>query len=127
MAAIEVVDDRYEDYRALDPLTLVADDFFNAGCVLGEPVEDWRGLDLPAARGRMTINGAEVGSGRGGDVLGHPLAALAWLANLWRPRPAPSRRHVRAARQRGRDQVARAGDRVEIAIEGLGAASARFA
>ena len=35
MAAIEVVDDRYADYRALDAPTLVADDFFNAACVLG--------------------------------------------------------------------------------------------
>ena len=81
MAAIEVVDDRYEDYRSLDTPTLVADDFFNAACVLGAPVEAWRELDLAAIRGRMTINGAEVGVGSGGDILGHPLEALAWLAN----------------------------------------------
>ena len=81
MAAIEVVDDRYEDYRALDVPTLIADDFFNAACVLGVPVAAWRDLDLAALRGRMSINGADVGTGRGGDILGHPLEALAWLAN----------------------------------------------
>jgi 2-oxo-3-hexenedioate decarboxylase/2-keto-4-pentenoate hydratase len=127
MAAIEVVDDRYEDYRALDPLTLVADDFFHAGCVLGEPVEDWRGLDLSAARGRMTINGAKVGSGRGGDVLGHPLAALAWLANLHAAHDRPLR--AGAFVLLGSVVETRwlePGDQVEIAIEGLGNASATF-
>ena len=29
----------------------------------------------------MTINGESAGSGKGGDVLGHPMEALAWLAN----------------------------------------------
>ncbi len=128
MAAIEVVDDRYDDYRALDPLTLVADDFFHAGCVLGEPVPDWRGLDLPALVGRMTINGGEVGRGRGGDVLGHPFAALAWLANLCAAHHRPLRAgafvllgSVVETRWPAR------GDRVEIALEGLGGASATFA
>jgi 2-oxo-3-hexenedioate decarboxylase/2-keto-4-pentenoate hydratase len=128
MAAIEVVDDRYEDWRALDPLTLVADDFFHAGCVLGEPVPDWRKLDLPALAGRMTINGAEVGSGRGGDVLGHPLAALAWLANLCAAHDRPLR--AGACVLLGSVVETRwlaPGDRVEIALQGLGRAGARFA
>ena len=29
----------------------------------------------------MTINGQPEGEGKGGDVLGHPLEALVWLAN----------------------------------------------
>ena len=29
----------------------------------------------------MTVNGVEVGSGIGADILGDPLAALVWLAN----------------------------------------------
>ena len=82
MAAIELVDDRYRDYRRLAAPTLIADDFFNAGAVLGPPCTDWRGLDLAALAGRMTINGAEVGHGVGADVMGHPFEALAWLANL---------------------------------------------
>jgi 2-keto-4-pentenoate hydratase len=127
MAAIEVVDDRYEHYRSLDAPTLIADDFFNAGCVLGAPVASWRELDLASLRGRMTINGAEVGTGYGADILGHPLEALAWLAN--------------ALAARGRQLAAgelvllgsvvetrwvEAADRVEIEIDGLGAASCAF-
>ena len=81
MAAIEIVDDRYENFRALDAASLVADDFFNAGAVVGAPVSAWSGLDLAALRGVMTINGVEVGAGIGADVMGHPFEALAWLAN----------------------------------------------
>jgi 2-keto-4-pentenoate hydratase len=127
MAAIEVVDDRYEDYRSLDTPTLIADDFFNAACVLGEPVPNWRELDLTRGSGRMAINGSEVGTGSGGDILGHPLEALTWLAN--------------ALAARGRSLAARefvllgsvvqtrwveAGDLVEVEIEALGRASCHF-
>ena len=127
MAAIEVVDDRYEDYRSLDTPTLIADDFFNAGCVLGDPVENWRELDLAGVEGRMTINGSAVGRGRGGDILGHPLRALAWLANALAPRgrvlqPGEFVLLGSVVQTRWVEQ----GDVVEIEIEGLGRASCAF-
>lgn len=81
MAAIELVDERYQDFRSLGIPTLIGDDFFNAGCVLGEPVLDWQQLDLAALIGRTIINGNEVGRGSGALVMGHPFNALAWLAN----------------------------------------------
>ena len=81
MPAFELVDDRGADYSDLFFLSVAADNAWNAGVVLGEPVTDWRGIDLVAAYGAMTINGQPTGEGKGGDVLGHPLEALAWLAN----------------------------------------------
>lgn len=81
MAGIEIVDDRYADYRAQGAPTLIADNFFNAGCALGMPVTEWRAFDLATLAGHMYINGNEVGRGTGAMVMGHPLAALAWLAN----------------------------------------------
>jgi 2-keto-4-pentenoate hydratase len=54
----------------------------NAGAVLGSPVTDWRGIDLAVSRGTMMINGEQVSEGQGANVMGHPLEALAWLANL---------------------------------------------
>ena len=81
MPAFELVDDRGADYSNLFFLGVAADNAWNAGIVLGEPVTDWEGIDLVAASGAMTINGQPAGEGKGGDVLGHPLEALAWLAN----------------------------------------------
>jgi 2-oxo-3-hexenedioate decarboxylase/2-keto-4-pentenoate hydratase len=80
-AAIEIVDERYEDWRTLGGETLIADDFFHAGLILGPAITAWRDLDLPAMNGLTRVNGKEMGRGRGADVLGHPLDALAWLAN----------------------------------------------
>ena len=60
---MEIVDDRYRDYRTLDVATLIADDFFNAGCVLGTPVTGWRELDLPAVTGVTRLNGRRGGAG----------------------------------------------------------------
>jgi len=81
MPAFELVDDRGADYSNLFFLGVAADNAWNAGVVLGEQVTDWQGIDLVAASGAMTINGQPAGEGKGGDVLGHPMEALAWLAN----------------------------------------------
>jgi 2-keto-4-pentenoate hydratase len=80
-AGIEIVDDRYVDYKTLDTPTLIADDFFDAGCVIGTPLRAWQEIDIPALIGRTRINGVEAGRGEARDVMGHPFAALAWLAN----------------------------------------------
>ena len=81
MPAFELIEDRNADYSNLFFLSAAADNAWNAGIVLGEPVTDWQSFDLVEASGAMTINGESAGSGKGGDVLGHPLEALAWLAN----------------------------------------------
>ena len=78
--AIELVDARYEDWTRFPTTLLVADDFFNLGAVLGPPRRDWQRLDLEAVTGRLWVGGAPAGEGRGADILGHPLNALAWLA-----------------------------------------------
>lgn len=86
LAAIEVVEDRYQDYSSLDAPTLIADDFFGAGCVLGAPHAGFDPRRLRDVTARMRINGREVGSGVGTDVLEEPLSALAWLADTLRSR-----------------------------------------
>jgi 2-oxo-3-hexenedioate decarboxylase/2-keto-4-pentenoate hydratase len=84
MASLELIDDREADYSKLPTLALtcLADNAWNAGIVLGQPVTDWRKVDLARARGVLTVNGEVVGEGRGSDVMGHPLEALVWLANM---------------------------------------------
>jgi 2-keto-4-pentenoate hydratase len=81
MAAIEIVDDRYEDFRGIGAPTLIADNAFNAGSVLGAPVADWRGLDLARLRARTLIDGHAVADGTSAALMGHPLEALRWLAD----------------------------------------------
>ncbi len=61
---------------------LIADNGVHGCLVLGPAVEDWRDLDLAAQEVVFVSDGAEVGRGRGADALGHPLNALAWLADL---------------------------------------------
>ena len=79
--AIEIVDDRYVKWQTMGAPTLVADDFFAAGCVLGNAVPRLAAPDLLTVAGRAIINGEEAGRGTGADVLGDPHNALAWLAN----------------------------------------------
>ena len=127
MAAIEVVDDRWVDYPSVDTPTLIADDFFGAGCVLGEPVIGWRALDLPALSGSMSINGRAVGSGVGADIMGHPFEPLAWLANSMIERGSYLRagEFVLLGSLVATKWVDRA-DVVAVEIERLGGATARF-
>ena len=82
MTSIELVDDRWTDFTQQPMACLLADEVFGAGCVLGSDVGDWQNLDLAALSGRMRVNGVEVGSGTGADMLGDPLNALVWLADL---------------------------------------------
>jgi 2-keto-4-pentenoate hydratase len=127
--AIEIVDDRYVKWETMGVPTLVADDFFAAGCVLGKPVARFDAPDhLLHVVGRAVVNGKEVGRGTGADVLGHPHNALAWLAN-----------HL-AAEGKGlhAGQIVltgslvktvwlKAGDSVVMELEGLGRVTAKFA
>jgi 2-keto-4-pentenoate hydratase len=84
-AAIEIVENRYGpppigDVKAVGTPTLIADQFYHAAAVLGAPGPDWRALDLVAIEGRALVDGVERNAGRGGELLGHPLRGLAWLA-----------------------------------------------
>jgi 2-keto-4-pentenoate hydratase len=80
MAAIEIVDDRYGDLRALGVPLLAADRVFHAAGMLGPECLDWRHVDLGMARGELRVDGVLRGEGPGSALMGDPLAALAWLA-----------------------------------------------
>jgi 2-keto-4-pentenoate hydratase len=78
-AGVEIVDDRNADYAVLEALSLIADNAWNAGVVLGDFTSSCG--DLEAACGIMQVNGQEADRGHGCDVLGHPFVPLTWLAN----------------------------------------------
>ncbi len=121
LPAFELVEDGDADYKTLDAFTLVAQNTWNGGVVLGAPVTDWRGLDLERAVTRCWINDAPAGAGKTGDAMGHPFEAVAWVANLLN-------RHGRMLRSgmivmTGSSITTKfpaPGDRVRFAIDGLG-------
>jgi 2-keto-4-pentenoate hydratase len=76
--AIELIDDRGADYRKLDALSLIADNAWNGGIVLGEFAPSWP--DLAAIEAVVSIDGNVIDRGFGRDVLGHPFHSVAWLA-----------------------------------------------
>jgi len=103
--AIEIVDDRYADWQTLGAPTLVADDFFAAGCVLGKQV----------------LRSAAP------DLLGHPHNALAWLANHL----AADGNSLRAGEivltgSLVKTAWLKAGDAVRMELEGLGKVEVKF-
>lgn len=79
--AFELIEDRNADYRHLDAESLVADNCWNAGIVLGPETSDWRGISLVESVGVLERNRRAAARGRLGEALGHPFDALAWLAN----------------------------------------------
>lgn len=125
--AIELVDDRYADWRGMDPRALIADDFFAAGCVLGAPVARADAPDLVDVTGRALINGQEVGRGTGADVLGHPHHALAWLANHLVAQGKTLRTgDIVLTGSLVKTAWLEAGDEAVMELNGLGSVSVRF-
>jgi 2-keto-4-pentenoate hydratase len=91
--------------------------------VLGPPVSDWRRLDLAAVTARLTINGNEIGHGRGADVMGNPLNALAWLAGKLSAAGTPLKRGmIVMTGSMVPIQFPAPGDRAVVEVEGLGSA-----
>jgi 2-oxo-3-hexenedioate decarboxylase/2-keto-4-pentenoate hydratase len=126
-AAIELIDDARADYKLFGAVDLVADNAWNGGLVLGPAVKDWRHLDLAALKGTMMVGGRLAGEGVGADVLGHPLNALTWLADMLARRGRSLRKGM--AITTGSivaTQWPKPGETVEVEIEGLGKAVARF-
>jgi 2-keto-4-pentenoate hydratase len=78
---------------------------------------------LARAAARLSINGQEIGDGNGGDVMGHPLNALAWLADKLAAAGTPLQRGmIVMTGSMIPIQYPAAGDRVLVEVSGLGTA-----
>ncbi|MEA2900049.1 MAG: 2-keto-4-pentenoate hydratase [Bradyrhizobium sp.] len=79
--AIELPDSRFADFVKAGEAQLIADNACAHLFVLGAPTAaDWRAVDLVEQRPVVTLRGERF-VGYGGNVLGDPRVALAWLAN----------------------------------------------
>jgi len=84
MAAFELIEDRHADYKTSKATTLICDNAWNAGIVLGPPAKVPPGMDLNGLTGNL-ITGSGKHSGKTDD----PMGALAWIANLAASRGKP--------------------------------------
>lgn len=85
MAAFELIEDRKADYKTTSALSLIADNAWNGGIVIGPGVDLPAGLELDGIAGSLMRDGRPEAVGRTDD----PLGALAWVANLAAARRQP--------------------------------------
>jgi 2-keto-4-pentenoate hydratase len=81
---IEVVDSRYQDFRSLDRLQVLADNFSNGGLVYGAAATGWQGMDLVHPPIAVTADGknfADCTGLRAGDPIGLLVDLVNHVAN----------------------------------------------
>ena len=81
---IEVVDSRYQDFRSLDRLLVLADNFSNGGLVYGPAASGWEGMDLVHPPIEVTADGkpfAECTGLRAGNPIDLCVAAVNHASN----------------------------------------------
>lgn len=84
MAAYELIEDRNAVYKETKPASLIADNAWNAGIVLGPEAPAPAG-DLNGLAARLIVDGKPAREGRTDD----PMGALAWVVNLAADRGRP--------------------------------------
>jgi 2-keto-4-pentenoate hydratase len=85
-AAFELVEDSGADDAKLSAASIVADNSWNAGLVLGPSIPVGGLAHLRGRRGVLSLNGTQVNEGVSDEVLGDPLKAVHWLASHLRRR-----------------------------------------
>ncbi|GIZ49514.1 hypothetical protein CKM354_001254400 [Cercospora kikuchii] len=80
LPAIEIIDSRVRDWEIGLPDTL-ADNGSTGAVILGGTPRRVEDLVLSDTKGALYFNGREVIRGNTSNVLGNPLAAVAWLVN----------------------------------------------
>ncbi|OBG59884.1 2-keto-4-pentenoate hydratase [Mycobacterium sp. E3339] len=124
--ACEIVDSRIADWR-ITLADTIADNASSGAVVLGEWVPIGRAPALPETTATLAVNDAIVATGAGTAVMGHPAAAVAWLANA----VAKYGTTIEAGElvMSGSYTTAMfvtAGDRVSATVSGLGSVSVSF-
>ena len=124
--ALEIVEKR-GDLTGQLALAL-ADNAEQKAFVIGPAVTPRPDLDLAAITARVTINSAEVATGRGDAVLGHPLNSVAWLAAKLSAfgRRLEAGDHIISGSFTRQFLIA-PGDKIRTEFDGLGAVEATFA
>jgi 2-keto-4-pentenoate hydratase len=120
MAAFELIEDRNADYETCKALSLISDNAWNGGIVLGASKAPPAGSDLNGIAGTLKRDGKSVMNGKTDD----PMGALAWVANLAveRGNPLKAGMVVITGSLVATTDIA-PGERLDFAIEGVGEVS----
>ena len=126
LPAVEVIDSRYRDFK-FDLKSVIADNTSAARFVVGGRSRELDELDLRTLGVVLEINGEVKTMAAGAAVLGHPLAAVAMLANHLgkQGREIPAGTFVMTGGVTEAVAV-RAGDSVSVRFQDLGTVSMRF-
>ena len=128
MPAFELIEDRHADHDDVDALSILADNAWCAGVVLGPRRTDWRALDLAGTPVSLRVNDDPPASALTGAAMGNPLNSLVWLANQLASRGTSLEAGMIV--MTGSTLATRfpaAGDRFVYEIQGLGAVEATIA
>lgn len=127
MVALEIIDSRYENFN-FDLKSVIADNTSAAGWVLGEPIAYRPNIDLVHCGFVLRVNDAVVSTASGAAVLGHPAQSVAMLANVLaaQGRELPAGALILTGGASAAVGV-KSSDRVDLAIQGMGALSVTFA
>lgn len=124
--AVEVIDSRYRDFK-FDLKSVIADNTSSSRFVIGGRPRDLDELDLRTLGVVLEINGEIKTMAAGAAVLGHPLAAVAMLANHLgaRDQGIPAGTFIMTGGVTEAYAV-KAGDCVAVRFQDLGTVSMRF-
>lgn len=124
--AVEIIDSRYRDFK-FDLKSVIADNTSASRFVIGGRSRDLDELDLRTLGVVLEINGEIQTMAAGAAVLGHPLAAVAMLANHLgaRGQEIPAGSFIMTGGVTEAVAV-KAGDNVIVRYQDLGSVSMRF-
>tara|TARA_B110000495_G_scaffold185099_1_gene182628 strand:+ start:3427 stop:4227 length:801 start_codon:yes stop_codon:yes gene_type:complete len=80
-ASFELIDDRNADYSNLEVNSLVSDNSWFGGAVLGKENESWKHLEFDKAVVKKIVND-QIETSITGAALGDPFNSVAWIANF---------------------------------------------
>ena len=125
MPAFELIEDRHADHDDVDALSILVDNAWCGGVVLGTRRSDWRALDLASTPVSLRVNDGPPAMAVTGAAMGNPLNSLVWLANQLASRGITLEAGmVVMTGSTLATQFPAAGDRFVYEIEGLGAVEA---
>ena len=125
--SIEIVDDRWPNYKNENTPILIADNFFASSLVFGRGLELDDLDELKNLRGKMYINNKVIGEGIGQDILGDPLNALDWFLNFdFFPDNHPRAGDLISLGSLVETQWVQKNDKIKVEIEKIGSVEVKF-